>query len=154
MASLSNEFRAVVSAGGLRAGMRWLNARVPYRYSAIFAFHGDTLRNVCLVDKENQSITRCDDQPITESYCLYIHRSGERFAVEEARADPRVDGHPKRYVCQCYYGIPLHGANGKLLGTVCHFDPLPRNLTAGIAETLDELAPFIAKEAFPDEPGL
>jgi hypothetical protein len=35
-----------------------------------------------------------------------IHRPGERFTVEEALTDKRVDGHPKRLSYQCYYGTP------------------------------------------------
>jgi hypothetical protein len=56
------------------------NDRVPYGFTAIFAFDGDMLRNIRLIDKENQSTTKCSDQPITESYCLYVRRSGERFS--------------------------------------------------------------------------
>jgi hypothetical protein len=37
--------------------MRWLNDRVPYRFTAIFAFDVDVLRNICLIDKENQKST-------------------------------------------------------------------------------------------------
>jgi hypothetical protein len=59
-----------LEADGLWAALRWLNDRVPYRFTAIFAFDGDMLRNICLIDKENQSTTKCSDQPITESYCL------------------------------------------------------------------------------------
>jgi hypothetical protein len=53
--------------------MRWLNDRVPYRYTAIFAFEGEMLHNICLIDKDNSTITNCSDQSITESYCMYIH---------------------------------------------------------------------------------
>ena len=55
-----------LEAGGLWAAMRWLNDREPYRYTVIFAFDGDMLRNICLIDKESQNITNCSDQPITD----------------------------------------------------------------------------------------
>src|SRR5271170_3082136 len=44
-------------------------------FTAVFAFDGDVLRNVCLVDKEDASVRNCGDQPITESYCIFIHRA-------------------------------------------------------------------------------
>lgn len=141
-------FKTTMKADGLCAAMRCLNDRVPYRFTAIFAFEGDMLRNICLVDKENSDITHCGDQPVTDSYCIYIHRSGERFSVDDAMRDGRVEGHPKRSSYQCYYGIPLFGANGKLRGTVCHFDSAPVRVTGDVVTALDDLAPCIAAAAF------
>src|SRR5258707_14767119 len=145
---IAEQFKSALEAGGLEAAMRWLNDRAPYRYTAIFAFEGEMLRNICLIDKENSNITNCSDQPITESYCMYIHRSRERFNVERALLDKRVERHPKRHNVQCYYGIPLFDSDGKMLGTVCHFDSMPVRVTETVAEALDDLAPLIAKAAF------
>jgi hypothetical protein len=148
MSGIVGKFKITLKADGLRGAMRWLNDRVPYRFTAIFAFDGDILRNVCLIDKENQDITNCSDQPITESYCMYIRRSGERFSVDEASLDSRVAVHPKRQSVQCYYGIPLFGPEGQMLGTVCHFDSMPMRVTEEIATALDDLASLIAEAAF------
>jgi GAF domain-containing protein len=148
MSGITAKFKMTLEAGGLLPAMRWLNDRVPYRFTAIFAFDGDMLRNICLIDKQNESITTCSDQPITESYCMYIHRSSERFIVEEASRDRRVAVHPKRQSVQCYYGIPLFDSKGKILGTVCHFDSMPVRVTEEVAAALDDLAPLIADAAF------
>jgi len=148
MSGIANKFKTVLKADGLLAAMRWFNDRVPYRFTAIFAFDGDLLRNICLIDKENQDVTRCTDQPITQSYCMYIHNSGERFSVEEASLDERVAVHPKRQSIQCYYGIPLYGEEGQLLGTVCHFDSMPLRVTEDVATELDDLAGLIIEGAF------
>jgi GAF domain-containing protein len=141
-------FEAALRTQGLFAAMRWLNAQVPYRYSAVFRFDGDILRNVCLIDKENPNTFTCDDQPITNSYCMYVRRSGESFSVEETLKDSRVEDHPKRRTVQCYYGIPLFGGNGQMLGTVCHFDISPIRVTEEVASALDDLGPLIADAAF------
>jgi hypothetical protein len=140
MPSLADQFKTTIMTDGLWAARRWLNGKVQYRYTAIFAFHGDTLRNLCLVDKENANIKGCVDQPITDSYCIYIHRSGERFSVEHALHDKRVEGHTKQRSYQCYYGIPLSDPDGKLLGTVCHFDMAPIHVTGDVIRALDDLA--------------
>jgi GAF domain-containing protein len=79
---------------------------------------------------------------------MYIHHSGERFSVEEASQDGRVASHPKRQSVQCYYGIPLYDANGRLLGTVCHFDSMPVRVTEEVATALDDLASLITEAAF------
>ena len=148
MAGIAGKFKTALEAGGLTAAMRWLNERVPYRYTAIFAFNGDMLRNVCLIDKENSNITNCSDQPITESYCMYIHRSREHFNVEQSLLDKRVEEHPKRRNVQCYYGIPLFGSERQMLGTMCRFDSTPLRITEAVAEALDDLAPLIAEAVF------
>lgn len=148
MSGIAGKFKIALEADGLWAAMRWLNDRVPYRFTAIFAFDGDMLRNICLIDKENQNITNCSDQPITESYCMYVHHSGEPFGVEEASRDRRVAVHPKRQNVQSYYGIPLFGSKGEMLGTVCHFDSIPVRVTDEVATALDDLAALIADAAF------
>ncbi len=149
MPVLIDDFRRIVAAQGLWHAMRWLNGRVPYRYTAIFRFDGDMLRNICLVDKQDPTIATCEDQPITESYCVYIHRSGKDFSVEDAPKDSRVADHPKRRSFACYYGVPLLGSSGRLLGTVCHFDIFPTRITDGVVSALDDLAPLITEAAFP-----
>jgi GAF domain-containing protein len=148
MSSLTGRSKKTLQTDGLRAAMQWLNDRVPYRFTAIFAFDGDMLRNICLIDKENQDTATCSDQPITESYCMYIHRSHETFSVEETLLDGRVTLHPKRQSVQCYYGSPLFDSKGRILGTVCHFDNMPIPVTEDVATVLDELAPLIADAAF------
>jgi GAF domain-containing protein len=146
--ALVEQFKTTVQSYGLWAAMRWVNDRVAYRFTAIFAFEGDSLRNICLVDKEDPKITHCADQPILESYCTYIHRSHARFSVENSVVDSRVDGHSKQQSYQSYYGIPLINADGKLLGTVCHFDHHPMHVSEAAATTLDDLASFITEAAF------
>jgi hypothetical protein len=137
MASIAERFRATLSTCGLWAAMRSLNADSPYRFTAIFGFDGDLLKNVCLIDKEDLTVKSCADQPITESYCIFIHQTAAPFSVEHALRDTRVNGHPKQRAYQCYYGIPLVARNGKLLGTVCHF------LTGGSTTALGQTLPRI-----------
>jgi hypothetical protein len=148
MSGIAKKFKTVLDVGGVDAAMRWLNDRVPYRYTAIFAFDGEMLRNISLIDKENSNITKCSDQPITESYCMYVHSSGVRFNTEQSLVDKRVEEHPKRQSIQCYYGIPLFDSEGKMLGTVCHFDSTPLRVTETVAEALDDLAPLIVEAVF------
>ncbi len=147
------EFKARLTNDGLWTAMKWLNQSVPYRFSAVFAFEGDSLRNVCLVDKENPNITNCSDQPISDSYCVYVYRSGVPFGVEHAMLDKRVENHPKQQTFQCYYGIPLFDADGKVLGTVCHFDRSPIRVTEDCASALDDVGSMISQAAFGDASG-
>jgi GAF domain-containing protein len=147
--ALAQQFQARIDSDGLRGAMQWLNHQVPYRFSAIFRFDGDMLRNVCFVDKQNPELISCTDQPITDSYCIYIYRTSEEFRLEDSMRDPRVAEHPKRQGYQCYYGIPLFDRDNRMLGTVCHFDQGPILVTEAIVSTLDELGPLISEAAFP-----
>lgn len=56
-----------------------------------------------------------------------------------------MSGHPKQNVVQSYCGIPLMDDDGKLFGTICHFDfePLP----FGEAEVLllEDVAPLLVR---------
>jgi len=148
MSASVQQFQAQIDRVGLWAAMRWLNQQVPYRFTAIFRFDGDILRNVCLVDKENAEVTRCADQPVMDSYCIYIHRSSEQFRLEDSLSDKRVVDHPKRASYRCYYGIPLFDRDNRMVGTVCHFNADPIVLTDSIVSTLDDLGPVIADAAF------
>jgi GAF domain-containing protein len=138
-------FQETVRQHGLWAAVHWLNQQVPYRFTAIFRFDGDILRNVCLVDKQDLEVTHCPDQPVTDSYCIYIQRSSESFCVDQSLTDPRVVAHPKRERYQSYYGVPLFDRKNRLLGTICHFDTTPVEVTDDIVATLDDLAPVIAE---------
>src|SRR5688572_1254076 len=85
------QFKTALNPAELWDALRFLNASAPYRFSAIFRFDGDMLRSVCLVDKEDPSVRICEDLPIADSYCVYIHRTANSFAVEYAEGDRRVD---------------------------------------------------------------
>jgi hypothetical protein len=60
----------------------------------------------------------------------------------------RPEWHRGRHYAESYYGIPLIGTEGKVLGTVCHFDVLPVPVTKDISATLDELGPIVFDAAF------
>ena len=129
--------------------MRWLNQQTPYRFSAIFRFDGDMLRNVCLVDRLNPAVTKCPDQPVTDSYCIYIRRTAQLFDLPDSRADERVAGHPKQNSYHSYYGVPLFDRQHRMVGTVCHFDMAPVRVPESVVAALDELSGLIAEAAFP-----
>ena len=76
-----SQFRRILKADGLWVGMQYLNTLSPYRYSAVFRFEGPTLRNICLVDREQPDVKDCPEMPVSESYCVYVRDSGIQFGV-------------------------------------------------------------------------
>jgi hypothetical protein len=140
------EFSDVLRAKGLCEAVRVRNAATEYRFSAVYLFHGGTLHNICFVDKQDASVTHCEDLPVEESYCVFIKRTRNRFSLEHAIEDDRVEGHPKRETVQSYYGVPLMGESGHLLGTACHFDVEPIRLSADVVSLFDSVTPMLAEE--------
>jgi len=123
------DFEATLSTEGPAAALAYLNRGVAHRYSAIYRFDGELLRNVFLHDKLEQ--VRPDfllAVPFRHSFCQFVRRD-QAFRTEDSRRDPRLDGHPYQGVVISYHSVPLVADNGILWGTMSHFDmhshPLP-----------------------------
>ena len=121
--------RTALSQGGPAAVLAYLNQGVPHRYTAIYRFDGELLRNVFLCDKLDE--VRPDfllAVPFKHSFCQFVLRD-QAFRTEDSRQDKRLDGHPYQGVVVSYHSVPLTTADGALWGTMSHFDmkshPLP-----------------------------
>lgn len=82
------------------------------------------------------------------SFCSYaITEEKEIFIIDDARLDDRFKDHPlvtnKEVVF--YAGVPLINPDGFVLGTLCIFDTLPRELTRKQSEALISLAYHVVK---------
>jgi GAF domain-containing protein len=79
--------------------------------------------------------------PTDEAFAAFeaaLHRSGPRaalaylarltsFTTVDAMQDPRLADHVARAAVRPYCGVPVMDAEGELLGTLCHYDVVPRN---------------------------
>lgn len=117
------DLRAALSDGGPGALLKYLNDGVPHRYTAVYRFDGDLLRNVLLCDKLDQ--IRPDfllAVPFKHSFCQFVLRD-QAFRTEDSRQDRRLDGNPYQGVVISYHSVPLTPGNeGSLWGTLSHFD--------------------------------
>ncbi|MFP5392589.1 MAG: EAL domain-containing protein [Gammaproteobacteria bacterium] len=109
---------------------------------------------ISLVDQDRQWFkSRCgvalQETPRAVSLCAHAITRDAPMIVNDARKDPRFAANPlvtgEPYL-RFYAGIPLHGPNNKLIGTLCVADNAPRQLTdddveflKGLANTIDEL---------------
>jgi hypothetical protein len=107
---------------GLPGALKYLNARVPHRFTAVYRLDTPLLRNVALIDK-HQHLEPVDLQvvPLKDSFCQFVLRDG-LFLTSESAGDERLAGHPYQGVMGCYVGVPISRAPGTLAGTLCHFD--------------------------------
>ncbi|HET6764304.1 MAG TPA: GAF domain-containing protein [Longimicrobiaceae bacterium] len=141
----ATRFRALIENDGLTEAIRFLNRSCRHRFTAVFRFDGGTLRNVCLVDRDDPGADSFPDQAVIDSYCVFVRDSRTTFTTENAPADERVAGHPKQHTVRSYCGIPLMGEDGSLVGTICHFDYDAVTFTEADANLLDYAAPLIVR---------
>ena len=81
-------------------------------------------------------------RPIMASYCVFVRDSEVGFTTHEARCDERVKDRPKQHTVQAYCGVPIFNQDGKMTGTICHFDFQPRridNLDVDLLKSMAEL---------------
>ncbi len=109
---------------GLPGVVRYLNAKVPHRYTGMFLKDGPLLVNVALFDKQVPNPPLWEPFPVEDSFCSVVIASGHPLTIHEAVHDSRseVMRHNAAKIVQAYCGIPLLDAEGVTRGTLCHFD--------------------------------
>ncbi|QGJ18818.1 MULTISPECIES: GAF domain-containing protein [unclassified Polaromonas] len=134
------DFTRILGAGGVLAGLAFLNGRVTHRCTAIYRLEAMTVRNLYLFDREGSLLPESlGVVPLGDSFCQHAMREGA-FLTDDTRGDSRVDGSPFKGVVVAYHGLPLLDARGELFGTLCHFDFVPRPLPDGEFEFLQNAA--------------
>ena len=80
--------------------------------------------------------------PLSHSACQHAIRTQRPLRVEDARSDPLVRDSPAVGVLGIvgYIGVPLFGAGGKVIGTICAIDTTPRAWTEENVRVLQDLA--------------
>lgn len=137
--------KAVLRTGDLRGAAMYLNSLTAHRFTSIFRFDGPTLRNLALFDRQNPTQAHCPDIPVLASYCVFV-RDGEcTFAIDDSHADDRLGDHPKRRGIRAYVGVPLLDEDGRMYGTVCHFDTEPRAISDENVALMEALAPLLPR---------
>ena len=106
---------------GLHAALAYLNSRTPYRFTGVYRFEGETLRNVCLFDRWSPETSAGSDAPMAETFCAIVRQQPEGIQVDDGRTDERFPWMANNAVV-CYCGTMLRDAAGKAYGTLCHFD--------------------------------
>ncbi|WP_159912506.1 guanylate cyclase [Pantoea sp. 18069] len=125
--SILQEYRHLLEHQG-PAGLAFLNARVPHRYTGIFRLHEGSLHNTFLHDKQGEIIPEfLQVVPLLDSFCHLTLRDG-LFTTHDSSTDQRLDGHKYKGVLLSYIGLPLLDNFGELYGTICHFDEQPLEL--------------------------
>ncbi len=121
------QFEAVLEREGIRAGLAKVLERTNYRYIGIFRFEGGKANAAVHYDRLNPDVLTAQEVPDTATYCCYVRDSRGAFTTANAMTDPRLNAHPAREVVLSYCGVPVMDSEGTMLGTLCHYDLVPRD---------------------------
>lgn len=120
-------FLQTLRASGLRPALAYLLSLTDYRFIAIFRFQDGMATAAAFYDRDNPDVLRTDEVPATATYCCFARDARGVFATANAMLDPRLTTHVARQAVQAYCGIPVMTPEGEILGTLCHYDTVPRD---------------------------
>lgn len=126
MTSPAAKLREIFAAQGVRAAVIHLNHQTEHRFTAVLRFERISLTSLAFYDRLNPQADKCDDIPMEASYCIIVKRQKAPLVIADAAKDPRANGHPAQSTVLAYCGFPLTDEAGKVYGTMCHFDLVPR----------------------------
>ena len=132
--------KAILAEEGIRAAISYVNSLTTHRFTSFFRFEGETLKNVFFFDRLHPETQTCEEIPVQASYCVFVRDSGAPFSTANSLDDRRVIAHVKRTSIQSYCGVPLLDRDGKMFGTICHFDLLPGVISNENVELLERMA--------------
>ena len=130
---------------GLAGALALLNDRTRCRFTGLYRVAPPDLLNVALHDRENPTFNISGAVcALSDTFCSIVSERGRPFRVSDAPADPQLQAHPARDSVQSYAGVPVRLPDGRLVGTLCHFDGRPRILPLRELAVMEELAPLFA----------
>ena len=119
---------SILERRGLKGGLKWLNDRVPHRWTAIYKLDRVVVVNQLAVDKLKKiDLCKLVALPLKDSFCQFAMRDGEFIKRNTSQDDdPRLIDHMYKGVVNSYVGLPLMENSDALYGTFCHFDTAPQ----------------------------
>lgn len=121
MITLIDVFEQTLRASGLHAALGVLNARTTHRFTGVYRYDGDWLRNVALFDRWNPRSEGGADAPMRETFCAIVPSQGLALEVVDGSTDARFPWMNENAVVS-YCGTLIRSETGDSFGTLCHFD--------------------------------
>lgn len=111
----------------MRAALAYLVSLSDYRFIGIFRFCDGKATAAVHVDREDPDKLCSAEAAEAATYCCYVRDSRGVFTTANALLDERLATHAARAEVLAYCGVPVMDAEGQLLGTLCHYDVVPRD---------------------------
>lgn len=122
-----DRFSSTLVSTGIRAALAYLVSLTDFRFIGIFRFEGESASAAVFYDRENPGVQLLNEVPADATYCCYVRDSGGVFTTANALVDVRLAGHPAQATVLTYCGVPVMDSSGTLIGTLCHYDLVPRD---------------------------
>ena len=122
-----NVFASLMATDGIRAALYSVLRKSDYRFISIFRFKDGKATSSVHVDRNDLNARQAAEVADTATYCCYVRNSDRPFATADATTDSRTADHPAREVVRSYVGIPIFEPEGGFIGTLCHYDLVPRD---------------------------
>jgi GAF domain-containing protein len=113
-------FSTLLHQQGVPAALAYLNGRTPHRYTGLFRFDGDVLRNEALFDRSRPGVQSGDDAPMAQTFCALVGREEQPVEILDASMDPRARDVDTTVLSYC--GVLIRDDEGQPFGTLCHYD--------------------------------
>ena len=113
-------FTALLHQQGPHGALEYLNRRTPHRYTGLFRFDDDILRNELLFDRNQATVRQGLDVPMAATYCSLVGRQEAHVNILDAAADPLAQEIETPVVSYC--GVLIRDDHGRAYGTLCHYD--------------------------------
>jgi hypothetical protein len=133
-----------LESGGIHEALRYLNSRTPHRFSGIYRYDGEILRNEALFDRDAPDVRRGDDVPMADAYCAIVGERRVPLEFGDIHTEYRITIKPGSSVVS-YCGVLIESEDGAPFGTLCHFDLLPCEERINDIPLLEATAPYIFK---------
>ncbi|QIX62837.1 GAF domain-containing protein [Hymenobacter sp. BT18] len=114
-------FTSVLRQNGVHAALEFLNRRTPHRYTGIYRFDADVLRNEALFDRYQPTPQQAGPVPMAVTYCSLVGQRQQPLEIQDASTDADIQGLIDTPVVS-YCGVLIRDAEGQPYGTLCHYD--------------------------------
>ena len=138
-------FQQLLTKVGIREALTYLLRLTDYRYIGIFRFQDGKANAAVHVDRHALGILSIEEVPDTAAFCCYVRDSNGPFVTVDSMFDPRTSEHVAREAVRSYCGVPVMDPEGRLLGTLCHYDAVPRDPEQLDLELLLQVASALAQ---------
>ena len=139
-----DEVLKFLESGGVHEALRYLNSRTPHRFSGIYRYDGEILRNEALFDRDAPGLRRGDDVAMVDAYCALVGQSQQPLEFGDIHTDNPIAVKAGSPVVS-YCGVLIRSEDGAPFGTLCHFDFLPCQERSSDIPLLEAIAPHIFK---------
>ncbi|RZJ95316.1 MAG: hypothetical protein EOO60_00785 [Hymenobacter sp.] len=143
-------FTELLQQQGIHAALEYLNHRTPHRYTGVFRFDGEILRNEALYDRNQAAARQGDDVPMVLTYCALVGQQEALVNILDATTDPLAQGVDTPVVSYC--GVLIRDAQGHAYGTLCHYDMQRCQQRTTDLPLLEAAAQLLYHQLPPDQP--